>query len=246
MHSALGFSAFAGACCLIWFYHHDRAPAAAAPPPPRAVIAPSPTPPEPKPPAPPAPPANDARMSEVAVGEIDLAWMPKSFVIATKRSPEMPDFDMQLERTSELAAFVDSWLAGTGQAPRIAYRRGVVFAESAEDRGDDGPYPRSAGVEGMRVCGTASTWLRNELRAEMEREAVECHQNVCAYGGMEYQPRSYVVFHWQGGEWYLDAWANVFYATLRPETAERNYRETAAAMKRVATTGCLGELAGAY
>ena len=245
MHSALGFSALAGACCLIWYYHHDREPARAAPAPPPTVIAPSPPPPEPEPPAP-APPVDDARMSRVAVGDVDLAWLPKSFVIATKRSPEMPSFDMQLERTSELAAFVDSWIAGTGQPPRIAYRRGVVFAESAEDRGDDGPYPRSAGVEGMRVCGTASTWLRNALRAEMEHETVECHQNVCAFGGMEYQPRSYAVFHWQDSEWYLDAWANVFSAGLPPDTAQRNYRDTAAAMKRVATTGCPGEPAGAY
>jgi hypothetical protein len=243
MRSALGFSAFAGACCLIWLYHHDRTPAATAP---RAVIA-TPPPPAPEPPpAPPAPPANDARMSKVAVADIDLAWMPKSFVIATKRTPEMPDFDMQLERTSELAAFVDSWIAGTGQPPRIAYRRGVVFAESAEDRGGEGPYPRSAGVESMRVCGTASTWLRGELRAEMENQDVECHQNVCAFGGMEYRPRGYAVFHWQNGEWYLDAWANVFSAALPLETTERNYRDTAAAMKRVATTGCPGEPAGAY
>jgi hypothetical protein len=162
----------------------------------------------------------------------------------------MPAGYVHAAKTAQLVEYLNAWLADTGRAPRIDYRGGVVFAESAEDRGDDGPYPRSAALEALHVCGTQATWLRRTLRDDMKHAEVVCADNVCAFGGMEYQPRGFAVFHEAtiDGEpaWVLDAWASVFYATLADQIRAKNFADVAAAMTRLRGATCAGEPAGAY
>jgi hypothetical protein len=173
------------------------------------------------------------------IDKLELAWMPKGYVR-----------DVGAEKTTALAQLVEAWAASDSQEPRIEYRRGVVFARSDEDRGDDGPYPRSAQAQGQRVCGDASVWMRAALRERIANAVLTCDRNVCSYGGMEYAPDGYLVFREVtiDGEttWALDAWVEMYRAALPAAAADRNRAQVVSAMKRLATTACGGEPAGAY
>jgi hypothetical protein len=171
--------------------------------------------------------------------KLDLAWLPKGYVR-----------DAGADKTQGLAQLVEAWAASDSDEPRIEYRKGVVFARSTEDRGDDGPYPRSAAPQGQRVCGDASVWLRTALRERLANDVLTCDRNVCMYGGSEYAPDGYLVFRpvTIDGEptWALDAWVEVYRAALGPETADRNQAEVVRALKAQVGTSCAGEPAGAY
>lgn len=170
---------------------------------------------------------------------LELDWMPAGYVRHVGAA-----------KTQELAQLVEAWAASDGDEPRVEYRKGVVFARSAEDRGDDGPYPRSANPQGERVCGEASVWLRTALRERLANEVLTCDRNVCMYGGMEYAPDGYIVFRpvTIDGEttWALDAWFETYRAALDPATVDRNQAEVVRALKAQAGTSCAGEPAGAY
>ena len=182
-------------------------------------------------------PGPDAPSATIAA--LDLAWFPGEYLL-----------DVGHERTAELAQLVEAWAANDSQEPRIEYRRGVVFARSTEDRGDDGPYPKSAGPQGRRVCGDASVWLRSALRERLANEELTCDRNVCSYGGAEYAPDGYVVFRpvTIDGEatWALDAWVETYAAALPPKMAHDNEEEVIGALDRLASTRCAGEPVGAY
>jgi len=173
------------------------------------------------------------------IDKLDLAWLPKGYVR-----------DVSHDKTAILAQLVEMWAASDYDEPKIEYRKGVVFARSTEDRGDDGPYPRSAGPQGQRVCGEASVWLRTALRERLANEMLTCDRNVCSYGGSEYAPDGYLVFRPVDVEgeptWALDAWVEVYRAALSPATADRNQAEVVRALKTQTGTGCAGEPTGAY
>ena len=146
-----------------------------------------------------------------------------------------------------LAAAVSSWLADAHQdAPAIDLRRGVVWVESAEDRGDDPPYPRSAAPEAERVCGTHAQWLRTALRDELSwRIDLQCDGNVCCYGGMEYAPDGLVVFRRvKNGDqdgWAIDAWVQVYDRALSADVVEANQRWVTGSLKKLGRGTCAGE-----
>jgi hypothetical protein len=173
-----------------------------------------------------------------AVGDVDVTRLPAPY--ARQLTPA---------QTSNLTAFVNGWLTG-GQAPAIEYRRGVVRVHSDEDRGDNPPYPRSASASGERICGEPAVWLRDALRARLPRLGLTCSQNVCSYGGAEYAPTGYVFFRPVTIDdqqlWALDAWVEISEAALPTEVSLMNRAEVVRLMKRVASTSCAGEPAGAY
>jgi hypothetical protein len=157
------------------------------------------------------------------------------------------------DEAADLAAFVNAWIAQTDDRPQsppsIEYRRGVVFVENEEDRADDGPYPRSAGREAERVCGTASTWLRAALLDELRGRDVTCAGNVCTYAGQEYAPSGYLVFRpiaGAGGSraWALEAWVQVY--EVFGGGADDSVAFVTSSLRRLARTRCPGEPAGAY
>jgi hypothetical protein len=157
------------------------------------------------------------------------------------------------EEADDLVKFVNTWVTQTPKRPEsppsIEYRRGVVFVETAEDRGDDGPYPRSAEPEAQLACGTTSTWLRSALLERLAfHDDIECFGNICTYPGMEYAPRGYFAFRpiMRDGyrEWVLEAWVQTY--VLSGDLWERSEHFVPAALGRLATTSCPGEPAGYY
>jgi hypothetical protein len=223
-----------------------------APPPPevRAVRVPIPLPvptPIAAPAVAPAPPA-DEPPPRVAVkrgqGDDQTSWLPAAYHHA-----------LSDDEAEDLVQFVNTWVTSTDARPEpppsVEYRRGVVFVESTEDRGDDGPYPRSAGPEAQRVCGTVSTWLLAALSERLHyRDDIECFGNICTYPGMEYAPRGYLVFRPidrdrdLGRAWVLEAWVQS-YELFGPD-AEKEADFIPTALDRLATTRCPGEPAGYY
>jgi hypothetical protein len=182
----------------------------------------------------------EAPEPRTTIGVVGLDWMPSGYVR-----------EVSEDRTRDLAQFLDAWTANDfAPAPRIEYARGVVFAHSTEDRGDDGPTPRSASAESSHVCGTQATWMRAALRATLVHRELVCENNVCSYDGMEYAPHGYLVFRAVtiDGEptWALDAWVEVYDAGLSSEVATKNVADVARAMKRLREATCAGEPAGAY
>jgi hypothetical protein len=156
-------------------------------------------------------------------------------------------------------ALIGDWLTDPTfwrNRPSVDYRRGVVYVESEEDRGDDGPYPRSAGPEAMRVCGSAAGWLRGDLQARLSRKTIsdggglKCQENVCCYTGeMEYAPSGLVVFRAPEPDadpyrWKLDAWVSFYSTGMGPEYAEANTRHVPTSLRRLAGGTCAGEPAG--
>jgi len=148
----------------------------------------------------------------------------------------------------ELANEVEAWLANDDGRIAIEARTGVLFIESAEDRGDDGPYPRSAAPEAQRVCGSAATWLRAYLRTELRRKDLTCGHTECSYPGMEYAPSGRVGFRRAERDgatvWVLEEWTQSYDAGLAPSIAEDNDRFVTASLRRLAGTRCAGEPAG--
>jgi hypothetical protein len=228
-----GATVIAVAAASIWLVTrpHDRPPP--PPVPPHPMIAPAPPEPEPAPVA--AAPEPDPEVPTVVAGDVELDWLPAGYVR-----------DIPPAKTAELVAYLQSWITSNGAWPHVTYRSGVIFARSTEDRGDDGPYPRSAQPQALHVCGVPVTWLRDSLRDELKISEITCAKNVCAFGGMEYAPRNYIVFHEADGEWTLDAWASVFYATLSDATRAKNYSDVAHALEHLRGATCAGEPAGAY
>jgi len=175
-----------------------------------------------------------------ATGSLDLTWLPAGYL--RELTPAQDD----------LSASVNDWLSG-GQAPAIEYRRGVARVHSDEDRGDDGPYPRSANAAGERICGESSVWLRDALRERLHAMgdgALTCSHNICSYGGAEYAPTGYVIFRPVTIDdqqlWALDAWVDISEAALPTDARAKNRADVVRLMKRVASTTCAGEPAGAY
>ncbi len=200
-------------------------------------------------PAPAPPPAPALTTAPADAPEIDapppvIAAGTCGSIIAPLRQPtSAADADA-------LRALVGSWLADGGtRGPGIAHRRGVLHVESAEDRGDEPPYPRSAEPEAARVCGSPAVWLRTYLREVLTWQGGElaCDGNICCYGGMEYAPRGYVAFHHGPGDdapWTLDAWIEVYDAGLGPAYADANIRFVERALRRLVHGHCAGEPAG--
>ncbi|HTL31691.1 MAG TPA: hypothetical protein VL326_01125, partial [Kofleriaceae bacterium] len=130
------------------------------------------------------------------------------------------------------------------------YRRGIVYVETAEDRGDDGPYPKSAAAEARRVCGSEAVWLREYIRERVKNMGLSCAGNVCSYGGMEYAPNGDLVFKEIGPDddrrWAVIAWTQVYAAALAQDVVDTNYRGAIADMLKLRDTRCAGEPAGFY
>lgn len=173
------------------------------------------------------------------VDKLDLTWLPAGYVR-----------DVGDDKTAALAQLVEDWAVSSSDDPRIVYRRGVVFARSAEDRPDDGPYPRSVQPQGTRVCGEASVWLRDSLRQRLANEALTCDKNVCSYCGGEDAPDGFVIFRELDIDgrhtWALDAWIEVYRDDLSSETIAQNQAEIGRALRHELRTSCAGEPAGAY
>jgi hypothetical protein len=96
-------------------------------------------------------------------------------------------------------------------------------------------------------------WLRDALRqrlAAMGPSGLTCSHNVCSYGGAEYAPTSYVIFRPITVDdeqlWALDAWVDISEAALAEPIATHNRADVVRLMKRVVSTTCAGEPAGAY
>jgi hypothetical protein len=169
--------------------------------------------------------------------DLDLAWMPGGYVRTLTSEQDT------------LTQFINGWLTG-GQAPAIEYRRGVARVHSDEDRGDEGPYPRSASAAGDRICGEPAIWMRDALRERLSRTGLTCSHNVCSYGGAEYAPTGYVIFRPVTIDdqqlWALDAWVEISEAALPTDVRAMNRTDVVRLMRRVASTSCAGEPAGAY
>ena len=172
----------------------------------------------------------------VAVEEpTEATWLPPGYVE-----------DISREKTEELASFLEDWRKGE-DSPAIDYRRGIIFAESDEDRGDDGPYPKSADAEAFRACGSQALWLRQYLTQRLQTQELSCSNNVCSYPGMEYAPSGTLVFRQLAdGRWAIVAWTQVFEAALAEDVVDKNYRDVIAGLIRLRDQRCPGEPAGTY
>lgn len=144
-----------------------------------------------------------------------------------------------------LRALLAEWRRDpSAPGPGIAHRRGVMYVQSEEDRGDDPPYPRSADPEASRVCGSPTEWLHAEVRRNLAFRELSCEGNVCCYESSEYAPRGYLVFHHGPGDdapWTLDAWIEVHVAALMPGYADANRSFVTRAIAQLASTSCPGE-----
>ena len=194
-------------------------------------------------PAPIAPPIAPARAPEPAA------------VVAIEDNATLGDADPPIFAHDDnpealaLARFLGKWGSDpTEPGPAIEYRRGVVFAESEEDRGDDGPYPRSAGPEAIHACGTQAFWLLSALRESLRYTELYCTATSCTFGGMEYAPSGELKFHHAVKDgrdtWVLESWSQAYVSALNPEIAAENTRFVNAAVKRLSKARCPGEPAG--
>lgn len=190
---------------------------------------------------PPPEPAPVAEGYVITAGTCDTSWLPAGY-----RQPTKP------AQAAALRASVKTWIEDNGYIA-LEYRRGIVFAHSDEDRGDDGPYPSSADAEGLRVCGSAAEWLRESVRRTAQfaaRNELTCDGNVCCYPGMEYAPEGLLVFHQvtrpddNAEQWALTAWTEIYAAALSAEVVATNTAYVAGALKRLAKTTCAGEPPG--
>lgn len=161
-------------------------------------------------------------------------WLPPGYVETLPR-----------DKTDDLATLVEAWMTNH-DSPAIDYQRGVIFVESEEDRGDDGPYPKSAASEAIHACGSQALWLRDYIQKRIANNELSCWNNVCSYGGMEYAPSGTLVFKEINGVWTLVAWTQVYEAALVQDLVDRNYRDVIAGLIRLRDTRCAGEPAGNY
>lgn len=172
----------------------------------------------------------------VMIEPADVSWLPPEYI------EEVP-----AANTKELAVLVDDWLQNDGRVP-VSYRRGLIFVESAEDRGDDGPYPRSAGPEAIHACGSQAQWLRSYIKTQLGYlDHLSCMQNVCSYGGMEYAPNGNLIFHLRpDGEWELRGWILNYQAALGETARKANSASVHDGLLRLRNASCAGEPDGAY
>ncbi|HTJ42195.1 MAG TPA: hypothetical protein VL463_08865 [Kofleriaceae bacterium] len=196
------------------------------------------------------PPATE-KIPIVVTRPLVIAIPPKVQTIQVVQQPDPEPPQHTVEGTSELAHFVDAWLNDpNAEWPVIEYRRGIVFIESAEDRGDDGPYPKSADPEAQRVCGSAAVWLRDHLRKQLAYTELTCTETECTYPGMEYAPDGRLTFHTidrDGAKvWAIDGWTQEYVAGLGEAYARANSDFVERATARLAHTTCPGEPLGAY
>ena len=205
--------------------------------------------PPPPPPPPPAAPGLDEPALPISPtvtasrGHCRLAWMPPGYV-----QPMSP------AQTAELAHTIGAWIRGGRPAsePAIVYARGLVFAKSEGDPGDDPPYPVSEAPEGLRVCGLPSTWAREVLQDGLARAELTCCDNVCRFGGRaEGDPTDWLVFRPVANDeldrrWALDAWVEVTATGVPAETVAANYRSVCGALARLRAGACPGEPPGNY
>lgn len=151
------------------------------------------------------------------------------------------------ESDSGLADFLNKWISSGGRAPKIAYKKGVVFIESEEDRGDDPPHPTSVEPEAMRVCGTPALWLRAAAQQHILTYSASCCGFSCTIGDVvEYSPLSQLSFSLQHGEWVFDSWTSEYIAALSNEDRNRNRRHLELSERRLRDTMCVGEPEGYY
>ena len=162
------------------------------------------------------------------------SWLPPGYVET-----------LASDKTDDLAELVERWMT-SHDVPAIDYRRGIIYVESAEDRGDDGPYPKSAAAEAIHVCGSQALWLREYIQKMIANNELSCCNNVCSYGGMEYAPSGTLVFKEIDGQWTLIAWTQVYDAALAQDIVDQNYRDVIAGLIRLRGAQCSGEPAGSY
>ncbi len=203
-------------------------------------------------PAPAAPPVSAPPAAEPPVDDADA----DAIVIEAGTCPSHPGVHIASPPDSaEVRALVQDWLAERpSRVPAVVYRRGVVYVQSEEDRGDDPPYPSSAAAESERACGSHAQWLRAAVRERLRWRAaagmVRCDGAVCCYDGMEYAPSGYVVFnpaaHDGGTVWALDAVVEIYEAALGEEEVTANRKYVAGALARLDRTRCVGEPAGLW
>jgi hypothetical protein len=172
----------------------------------------------------------------VSIEDVDAPELPKAYV--EKVSPE---------QTQKLAEVVEQWLQEDGRIP-VSYRRGLVYVESAEDRGDDGPYPRSAEPEAIHACGSQALWLRSYIKSRLSYlDHLSCAQNICSYGGMEYAPNGDLIFHLRAdGEWELRGWVLNYQAALGEAEQKANSASVRDGLMRLRNKTCAGEPDGQY
>jgi hypothetical protein len=172
----------------------------------------------------------------VSFEQVDHSELPAAYI--EKVTPE---------QTQELGELVEQWLQEDGRIP-VSYRRGLVYVESAEDRGDDGPYPRSAEAEAIHACGSQALWLRSYIKQQLGYlDHLSCAQNVCSYGGMEYAPNGDLIFHLRAdGEWELRGWVLNYQAALGEAEQKANSASVHAGLMKLRTKTCAGEPDGQY
>jgi hypothetical protein len=159
-------------------------------------------------------------------------WLPPGYVETLSR-----------DQTDDLATLVEAWMTNHDQ-PAIDYKRGVTFVESEEDRGDDGPYPKSAAPEAIHACGSQALWLRDYIQKRIANNELSCWNNICSYGGMEYAPSGTLVFKEINGAWTLIAWTQVYEAALVQDAVDKNYRDVIAGLIKLRGAQCAGEPPG--
>lgn len=177
--------------------------------------------------------------ASATIARLDLDWLPAGYV-------------REGQRTTELAPSVVHWVIDDIEPPAIEYRAGVIYASSTEavdPRFADGN--RAAQPQDLRVCGTASRWLRDSLREQLQGETLICDRNVCSYsGGIAYAPDGFIIFHrltdTDDSVWALDAWIEVYRTDLPTEIVARNEAQVVRALRHQLSTSCAGEPDGYY
>jgi hypothetical protein len=187
-------------------------------------------------PCPDSMPVTDPNEPFLSSEPVDVATLPSAYVE-----------QVSAEQTKKLGEVVQAWLQDDGRMP-VSYRRGLVYVESAEDRGDDGPYPRSAEPEAIHACGSQALWLRSYIKSEISYlEHLSCTQNVCSYGGMEYAPNGDLIFHLRpDGEWELRGWVLNYQAALGEAERKANSKSVHDGLMRLRNKTCAGEPDGSY
>lgn len=172
------------------------------------------------------------------------------FVTIATGEPSIPSAYLEKvspDQTQRLGELVQQWLQEDGRIP-VSYQRGLVYVESAEDRGDDGPYPRSAAPEAILACGSQALWLRSYIKQQLSYlDHLSCARNVCSYGGMEYAPNGDLIFHLRpDGEWELRGWVLNYQAALGEAEQKANSASVHAGLMKLRTKTCAGEPDGSY
>jgi hypothetical protein len=210
--------------------------------------------PEEKPPeAPPEAPPEEVRESPPKeLRESQPKKLPKELFVSFGQveHSELPAAYLEqvtAEQTQALGELVEHWLRGDNHIP-VSYRRGLVYVESAEDRGDDGPYPRSAEPEAIHACGSQALWLRSYMKQQLSYlDHLSCSQNVCSYDGMEYAPIGDLIFHLRpDGEWELRGWVLNYQAALGEAEQQANSASVHGGLMRLRNKSCAGEPDGSY